>query len=106
MQLVHGYSRHAQIVQQAAALEVLVTDVERNQRNHQLERAVAQAGKSADDLLQLPAEENSHEQKRPYIEDGTQSIEEEKARGADAGTPRQRRRQGTQAGYEFRSHQP
>src|SRR2546427_274814 len=49
-------------------------------------------------------EQNSHKQKKPSIEQRTQSIKEEETGGAHTRIARQRRHQGAQARNEFRHY--
>ena len=102
MQLVNSDPRHAQLTQQAMPLEVLVSDVNRNQPGNQTERIASEAGERANDLVQLMAEQDSHKYKASSIKERTQPIEEKKTRCADARIARQRRRQVAQAGNELR----
>src|SRR2546422_9890690 len=96
MQLVHSNPCHPQFVQQFSPLKILVADVKRQQPDDHSQRTAAETGERINHRFQLVAEENTEKDETPRIQQRTQSIEEEKSRGAYARTPRQGRCQGAQ----------
>ena len=67
MQFVHSNPRHAQLLQQALSLVILVADIERGQPEHQCQRAAAKTGERVDDLFQLATEQGAEKYETPCI---------------------------------------
>ena len=95
-------SRHPQFAQQPSSLKVFVADVKRDQRDHQRQRAVAEIRERMEDLFQLMTEQDTTEDEAGDVEQGAQSIEEEKSPSANVRTAGHRWRERAEAGNEFR----
>src|SRR5579859_7451978 len=78
-----------------------VAEVSRHQASHHGESVPANAAKGVDDLVQLAAEDDAQEDVATSVKQSTKRIEKNEPGEAHPGAPRQRWREGAQAGNEF-----